>query len=258
MTQASAVGFGTIEAEPASRPRSPAALVGLALAVLAMFSGFCALGVWQIERRAWKFDLIARVDARVHAAPTAAPGPADWARVNAADDEYRRVRVSGVFDAAKDTLVQATTERGAGYWVLSPLRTSDGFTALVNRGFVPVDRTDPASRAAGAPSGETTVTGLVRMTEPKGGFLRANDPAADLWRSRDVAAIAAARGLGPIAPYFIDADATPNPGGLPVGGLTVIAFRNSHLVYALTWFGLAALVAVAAAIVTRHEARARR
>ena len=86
-----------------------------------------------------------------------------------------------------------------------------------------------------------TVTGLLRASEPGGGFLRANDPARDRWYSRDVAAIARARGLGEVAPFFIDADATPNPGGYPVGGLTVVAFRNDHLVYALTWFGLAGL-----------------
>ena len=76
------------------------------------------------------------------------------------------------------------------------------------------------------------------MTEPGGGFLRANDPAANRWYSRDVAAIAAARGLGRTAPYFVDADAAPNPGGLPVGGLTVVKFPDNHLVYALTWFAL--------------------
>ncbi|RXF72672.1 SURF1 family protein [Hansschlegelia zhihuaiae] len=258
MTHAGAAAFEAGEAEPAFRPRSPAALLAIALATIVAFSGFCALGVWQVERRAWKLDLIGRVEARVHSAPTAAPAPADWPRVNAADDEYRRVRIEGVFERGKDTLVQATTELGAGYWVLSPLRTTDGFSVLVNRGFIPADRKDPASRAAGEPSGETTVVGLLRMTEPKGGFLRANDPAADLWRSRDVAAISAARGLTDAAPYFIDADAAPNPGGLPVGGLTVVAFRNQHLVYALTWFALAALVAGAAAIVARHEFRARR
>lgn len=50
------------------------------------------------------------------------------------------------------------------------------------------------------------------------------------------------RGLSAVAPYFIDADAAVNPGGLPVGGLTVIHFPNNHLVYAITWYGLAAMV----------------
>ena len=120
---------------------------------------------------------------------------------------------------------------------MTPLETP-GFTLLVNRGFVPRERRDPATRAAGNTAGPTTVTGLLRMTEPGGGFLRANDPAANRWYSRDVAAIAAARGLGRTAPYFVDADAAPNPGGLPVGGLTVVKFPDNHLVYALTWFAL--------------------
>jgi surfeit locus 1 family protein len=92
--------------------------------------------------------------------------------------------------------------------------------------------------------GPVTVTGLLRVTEPRGGFLRANDPASGRWYSRDVAAIAEAKGLGgAVAPYFIDAGAAPNAGGLPVGGITVVDFRNAHLSYALTWFGLAALIA---------------
>ena len=132
------------------------------------------------------------------------------------------------------------TERGAGYWVVTPLETP-GFTLLVNRGFVPKDRREAKARAAGNVAGPVTVTGLLRITEPGGAFLRSNDPAADRWFSRDVAAIAKARGLGRTAPYFVDADASPNPGGYPVGGLTVVRFRDHHMVYALTWFALAAL-----------------
>uniref|UniRef100_UPI0025F2DA71 SURF1 family protein n=1 Tax=uncultured Sphingomonas sp. TaxID=158754 RepID=UPI0025F2DA71 len=137
-------------------------------------------------------------------------------------------------------LVDALTERGAGAWVLTPLHTADG-TILVNRGFVPPDRRAPESRAAAQPSNEVTVTGLLRLTEPEGRVLRPNRPAENRWYSRDVQAIARARGLGQVAPFFIDAGAAPNPGGVPVGGLTVVRFRNTHLVYALTWFGLAAL-----------------
>ena len=92
------------------------------------------------------------------------------------------------------------------------------------------------------------------MTEPKGAFLRSNNPAEDRWYSRDVAAIAKARGLSSVAPYFIDADASPNPGGLPVGGLTVISFPNTHLIYAITWFALAGLVAIGMVYATRTRA----
>ncbi len=223
----------------------------LGLAALTAIAGFVALGVWQLERRAWKLDLIARVDARVAAAPVPAPGVADWPQISADRDAYTRIRVAGRYLHDREVAVQAVTELGAGYWILTPLETP-GFTVLVNRGFVPPDRRDPATRPAGQVPGEVAVTGLLRPSEPGGGFLRRNDPAAGRWYSRDVAAIAAARHLGRVAPYFIDADAAPNPGGLPVGGLTVIRFRNSHLAYALTWFALAGGLAAATVIALRR------
>ena len=234
----------------ARRTRVAAALASLAAA------GFVSLGIWQLERRAWKLDLVARVEARLAAAPAPAPGPAEWPDLDPSD-AYRRVAASGVYDHGRETLVQAVTERGAGFWVLTPLGTEAGFTLLVNRGFVPAERRAPETRPAGLAAGPTRVTGLLRLTEPGGGFLRRNDPEAGRWYSRDVAAIADAKRLGPVAPYFVDADAAPNPGGLPVGGLTVVTFRNEHLAYALTWFGLALTAAAGAAVFVRAERRDR-
>ncbi|WP_295706652.1 SURF1 family protein [uncultured Brevundimonas sp.] len=222
------------------------------LAVLALAAaGFVALGVWQLERRVWKLDLIAQVDARVHAPAVAPPGPSEWPAVSAERDQYRRVQLRGVFLHDRETLTQAATALGAGYWVMTPLRTDQGFTVLINRGFVPPERRDPAMRAGG----EQTVTGLLRVTEPRGGFLRANDPASNRWRSRDVEAIARAHGLADVAPYFIDADAASDPGAWPRGGLTVIRFPNSHLVYALTWFGMALLSLAGMGLVLRERRR---
>lgn len=205
-------------------------------------AGLVSLGTWQLQRRSWKLDLIERVETRVHAAPVPAPGRRSWPDVTASD-EYRRVRLDGVFLNAQETLVQAVTVHGPGFWVLTPLRATDDGTVLINRGFVPSERSDPDARREGQIIGPTSVVGLLRLTEPGGGFLRANDPANGRWYSRDVAAIAAAQGLTNVAPYFIDADATPNAGGLPIGGLTVIQFRNNHLVYALTWYALALMLA---------------
>ncbi|WP_370880112.1 SURF1 family protein [Labrys monachus] len=237
----------------ARRPRSLRTLLALALVAAFAVIGLTSLGVWQIERRAWKLDLIARVDRRVHAAPAPAPGPAAWPALNAGDDAYRRVAVGGRFLAGRDALVQAVTERGAGYWVLTPFQADGGFVVLIDRGFVPADAAKhiPASQA-------TTVTGLLRMTEPGGAFLRHNDPAGGRWYSRDVAAIAGAAGLPQAAPYFIDADATAADPGAPIGGLTVIAFPNNHLVYALTWFGLALMAAGWSVFLARDEWRLRR
>ncbi|WP_281077516.1 SURF1 family cytochrome oxidase biogenesis protein, partial [Variovorax paradoxus] len=90
---------------PAGRQRSAAGLVVLAVLGAVLFAAFFALGTWQVERRAWKLALIERVEQRVHAVPVAPPARADWPRVNAADDEYRHVRLSGTFLHEKETLV---------------------------------------------------------------------------------------------------------------------------------------------------------
>lgn len=213
---------------------------GLAVAaVVAAIAVFLALGAWQVQRLFWKLDLIARVDARLAAEPVPAPGPGAWAGLDRATDAYLRVTATGRFLHDREVRTLAVTDLGPGYWVMTPLATRD-FVVLVNRGFVPADRRDPATRIEGQPFGEVTVSGLLRFSEPGGGFLRSNDPATGRWYSRDVAAIVAwERVEGPVAPYFVDADAAPNPGGLPVGGLTVVHFRNAHLSYALTWFALA-------------------
>lgn len=236
---------------PQPSPRARRLLTGFLLLLVA---AFLALGAWQVQRLFWKLDLIARVESRVTADPMPAPARAEWPGITPEKDEYRRVAATGLFQHDRTVLVQAVTERGAGFWVLTPLRLPDETTVIINRGFVPADRRDRADRVGSElAAGPVAVTGLLRLSEPGGGFLRANDPANDRWFSRDVAAIAAAKGLADVAPYFIDADATPNPGGLPVGGMTVIAFRNSHLVYALTWFALAAMSAAAVWAVHRRK-----
>ncbi len=215
----------------------------MATLLTVMLAVFLALGAWQLQRRTWKLDLMAAVDRRTHAPPVPAPGPDTWSRLSPEGDAYRRVRARGLFLNGHETLVQAVTAKGPGVWVMTPLKTDLGFTILVNRGFAPLEQRAASAREAGSVFGETTVTGLLRISEPRGGFLRRNHPAAGRWYSRDVAAMARAEGLSDVAPYFIDADATPNAGGWPAGGMTVVSFRNSHLVYAITWFGLAAMVA---------------
>ena len=200
--------------------------------------GFTALGVWQLERRVWKHALIAQVESRIHAEPAAPPPRAQWPAVSDARDGYRRVRLGGHFLPVPATRTQAVTEQGGGAWVFAPLRTDAGDIVFVNRGFVPT-----GSTAAPPPAGRVEIVGLLRTSEPEGGFLRRNVPAEERWYSRDIAAIAQRRGLpvAEVAPFFVDAEAGPDPQGWPRGGMTVVRFRDSHLVYALTWFGLAVL-----------------
>jgi len=186
----------------------------------------------------WKQELIARVNQRAHAAPVAVPSPAEWPSLTADNAEYRHVQVAGTLLLDRSTLVQASTQLGPGFWVMTPLQTASGNIILVNRGYIADRKADTGSGTALA-----DITGLLRMSQADGDLLRKNDPAGQRWYSRDVQAIAAARGLGQVAPFFIDADASPAPqAGQPVGGLTVIAFRDNHLVYALTWYALALMI----------------
>ena len=169
----------------------------------------------------------------------------------------------------RTVLTQATTAFGQGFWVLTPLKQQDETVVLVNRGFVPQSQRShwltASASASGSPAPLITVQGLLRKSEPNGGFLRRNDPAAQKWYSRDVAAIASAQHLKAVAPFFLDAglpDATVamNSEALPAAtsvwphpGLTVVRFSNSHLVYALTWFALAMMVVGSGVLVARYE-----
>ena len=244
---------------------------------IALFLGFVALGTWQVQRRVWKLDLIERVDQRVHSAPVPLPSPAQWPGINAAGHEYLPVTVRGHWLPGKAVLTQAVTALGAGFWVVAALQQDDGTQVLVNQGFIPQDQRAKWADAA-APVSDTapvTVQGLLRITEPHGGFLRNNDPGAQRWYSRDVAAMAGALQLTQAAPFFIDAGlptrgvANPTAEAVEVAGtaaatanapwprpgLTTIRFANSHLVYAITWYGLALMVVGAGWYVARHQRR---
>ncbi|MEO8936169.1 MAG: SURF1 family protein [Burkholderiaceae bacterium] len=229
------------------RPLAKPGRIALLLLFVMLLCVFTGLAAWQVERRAWKHALIERVEQRVHRAAIDAPGQAGWPLVTAADDEYRHVRATGRFVPGRETFVRAATVLGSGYWLIAPFRLADGSVILVNRGYV---ASNDRSRVVAA-GDETLVTGLLRITEPGGSFIQHNDPALDRWYSRDVEAIARARGLRDVAPYFIDAEGDPaNAGdggvdaasrGIPVGGLTVVSFSDNHLLYAIIW-GILALM----------------
>ena len=250
---------------PGRTPRGPLALTAWALLAALLFSGFILLGNWQVRRLHWKLGLIRDVATRVHAPPVAAPGPAQWPQIAGGQQQYLHVRLQGRFLEGEQTLVHGTSELGYGFWVIAPLRTDRGFIVLVNRGYIPATLPGtPAYAKLAPPAGEASLTGLLRFSEPGGGFLRTNRPAAHQWYSRDVSAMASARGLptARVAPYFVDADAgAPGPSGRttwPRAGLTVTRFSNNHLAYLITWYLLALGVLVAALLVGREEWRLRR
>lgn len=222
-----------------------------------LFCLFMALGIWQVERRAWKLDLIAKVEQRIHQEAVNAPSIDKWPQVTQDNDEYLPVKLDGHFLNDKEILVTAVADDGAGYWLIVPFEGKDGTLTFINRGFVPMDRLERDSRKAGEIDSETTIKGLLRMGEGPGYFMRKNNPDENRWFTRNIPAMATKLGLDEknVAPYFIDADKTPNIGGVPIGGLTVVSFRNNHLGYFITWFTLAAGMVLAAGFIIHTNRR---
>lgn len=233
-------------------------LIAPAMASLAALAILIPLGVWQLERKTWKEGLVAAIESRAFGPPAEVAAESAWPAWKASADEYRRIRVSGTFLHDKEVAVHGLAEERPGrplqgFYIFTPLRRDDGSVVMVNRGFVPTPLRDPSRRAAAQPEGPISVTGLIRGPEERGWFVPANDPGRDEWFVRGIAEMAAARGVGRSAPFYVDADASPNPGDWPRGGQTRIELPNNHLQYALTWFGLAAtLVGVFAAFAMRR------
>ncbi len=220
---------------------SAGACVGVAVAVLV------GLGTWQLGRKAWKEGLIATLDQRLGAPPAPLP---PWPTFGAATDEFRRVAFRATLLHHRESLVYTTGSSlrpdvaGVGYWVFTPARLADGRLVMVDRGFVPERNRDPKTRTEGQVGGEVEVVGALRWPEAPGLFTPAADPGANLWFSRDPAAMAAAKGLGTIAPFYVAQESPTPPGGLPRPGQLRPSLPNNHLGYAVTWYGLAVVLVV--------------
>ncbi len=201
---------------------------------LLLFAGLMWLGTWQIHRLHWKLGLIAEVNRNL----TLPPIPLDAALKLGKAAEYHKVALTGRFDHAKEGFVYGIADGVPVYHVLTPFTMLDGHVLLVDRGIIPQEKRDPKTRAAGNGEAVQQLVGVWRNPDPPGPFTPTMDRAERVWFSRDVAWIARADHIQLAAPVLIEADATPNPGGWPKGGQTIITFRNEHLQYAITWYAL--------------------
>lgn len=210
------------------------------------------LGTWQVQRLHWKEALLASITNRM-AAPPKALAEVESTFATTGDVDYVPVTASGTFAHSGERHFFATHDGATGFFVYTPLLLADGRYVLVNRGFVPYELKDAAKRAAGQVAGPVSITGLARNPLPgkPSWLVPDNDTAKNIfyWKDRDVMAATAGLPAGAtVVPFFIDADNAPNPGGLPVGGVTIVDLPNNHLQYALTWYGLAAALAVILAL----------
>jgi surfeit locus 1 family protein len=233
-----------------SRQKKPRSWLGLLLPAMLAFALLVGLGTWQLQRKTWKEGLIALLAERLAAPPVALPPPSDWPSLDPSNEEYRHVTFTAEFDYAKEALVYGAASAfrpdvsGPGYWVFTPARLADGSLLIVNRGFVPEGRQDAKTRADGQVAGPIAIMGAVRWPDTRHWFTPNDDPAHNLWFARDPQAIAAAKRLASVAPFYVEQETPMPPGGLPRPGKIVVNLPDNHLQYAVTWFGLAIVLVV--------------
>jgi surfeit locus 1 family protein len=234
------------KARPKRRKATVLDATMLAFACAAILIG---LGVWQLDRKAWKENLIATINSRLAHAPEDLPPRANWPRLREDGDEFRRVTFPAEFLDGEEALVYTAGSplrpdvKGPGYWVFSPARLAGGSIILINRGFVPIDRKDPATRAEGTPRGTIDLVGVMRWPEPRSNFTPADDPSNNVWFLRDSNSIATFKKWTTAAPFYVDQEGPAPAGGLPKPGKLEVHLPDNHLQYAITWFGLALALA---------------
>jgi surfeit locus 1 family protein len=221
------------------RPALWPTLISLPVFVLSL-----GLGIWQMERREWKRDILDRIAVNQAAAPMSLD---ELLRGDPLRFEYGRVHVAGTFLHDHEFYLGARSLRNkVGLQVVTPLRTDDGRIILFDRGWIPQEQKGPASRPQSQPDGRVELTGIVRRTQERRQFAPENVPDRNVWFHVDVPLMRSMAGGKPdprLDAFFLEADATPNAGGLPVGGQTRLNIPNDHLQYAITWFLIALALA---------------
>lgn len=203
------------------------------------------LGLWQLERLQWKEALLADMARQLASAPVELPAliddPSAW--------NYRPVTVEGFYAHDRTLVLMSRTQEGKnGVHLLTPLIRDGAPPVLVNRGWVPLDKIDPASRPETLIANVVVVAGIARTPNPRGWMQPDNVPAANQWYWTDLAAMEQAVGIGALAPLIVEATAGSDPKALPIGGQTRITIPNNHLEYALTWFSLGGVLIVIFAV----------
>ena len=215
----------------------PGLFVLVALAVL------LALGFWQVERLAWKENLIASLDRRISAPPVALPPSKDWPNLSQDASEFRRVTATVEYlDRPRAYVYTGGSAlrpdiKAPGYFVFAPARLSTGDTVVINAGYVS-DRDHPWPPTNGE------IAGYLRWPEARSPFVSDHDAAGSIWHVRDHRLMAERLGWLDVPPFYIDLESPVPPSGLPKPGPLTVKLHNDHLGYAITWFGLATVLVV--------------
>jgi len=184
-----------------------------------------SLGVWQLQRLEWKEAILADIAGRISEAPVSLPDNPDPEK-----DRYLPVRAEGRFGEAELHVLVSLRGPGAGYRVIQPFETG-GRRILVDRGYVPA-----AEKDAPPATGPAIVTGNLHWPDEVDSFTPEADPAGNIWFARDVPVLAEALDTEPVLVIAREIEGAQRGEPLPV---TTEGIPNSHLGYAVQWFGLA-------------------
>lgn len=245
----------------ADAPSAPRGLLIPSLVMLAALIVLSGLGVWQLERLAWKEALIATLAERQAAPPSPIPAREQWPKLDPGTDEFRRVALRASFPISSEARVYSGGAglrddiKSPGYFAFAPVRLPDGATVVINRGYVDNANPDATLKPLGVAEGAVDLVGVLRWPERPGIFVAAHSERQDLWFARDHQAMAARYGWGEVAPFYVEQESPVPPGGLPRPGPLTVKLRNDHLGYAMTWFGLAAVMLVAFGFWVRSRRR---
>jgi cytochrome oxidase assembly protein ShyY1 len=242
---------------PARKPR----VAGFALFTLSLAAVFVALGLWQLQRRTAKHALVAALTERLAEAPIALPPPSQWAALNPARDEFRRVSFTATYAALPDAMVYSSGSAvrkdasGPGTWAFLPARLPGGETVVIDAGFVEntmQDRSVEDRAVKKLVTGQPVVlTGYLRFPEAPGWLTPAENRDKRLWFVRDHPTIAGALGWGAVAPFYVDLEQPAPENGIPRPGPLDVHLKDDHLQYAITWFSLAGALLIAFAVWAR-------
>jgi len=249
-------------------PATRRSVAGFGVFTLLMVALCVGLGLWQLQRRVEKHALIAALTERLAASP--GPLPSQWSALTPAKDEFRRVSFAATYEPRPDAMVYSSGSAvredisGPGTWAFMPARLPDGATVVINAGFVQNTMQDRSQQdravtrlVTGAP---VMLTGYLRFPETAGALTPPENIAKRLWFTRDHQAMARALGWNAdgkiLAPFYIDLESPAPESGIPKPGALSVHLKDDHLQYAITWFGLAAVMGIAFAVWWRAQRRA--
>lgn len=203
------------------------------------------LGTWQIQRLAWKQDILSEIESTISGDPIPLPAQPD-----PETDRYKPVELTGKIGAQELHVLISIKQVGAGFRIIAPLTLEGGRKVLLDRGFVPVQDKNRTRR-----TGPVAVSGNIHWPDDRNSSTPDNDVAKNMWFARDLDQMAARLGTDPV--LIVARHETPADPGLRPVPVDTAGIPNDHLKYAITWYSLAVIWLIMTAYFIRRTLKSK-